>query len=156
MHASEPIARLLWLYAGFSGRSTRSETLYLLLMLAMLGTALFFLVLFLGPGRGEWLLLTIKLLLISPGYALSVRRYHDVGWRGWWALLFVPWSAIDIWRDVQILYPLALPLSPIPPYLAGAALTLATVAFVMLLWKPDEGENRYGPNPRYSPVGEPA
>jgi uncharacterized membrane protein YhaH (DUF805 family) len=78
-------------YAVFSGRSRRREYWYF---------ALFYLVIYLlllaadgvvgsfDPATGIGLLSGVfSLALLLPSLAVSVRRLHDTGRRGWWILL---------------------------------------------------------------------
>ena len=87
-------------YATFSGRSRRSEYWFvqLFLVLTNLAVAVIDLVLmdgdverFLANGGGGIVGLVWILVTIVPALAVLVRRLHDSGKSGWWALLgFVP------------------------------------------------------------------
>ena len=82
-------------YAVFRGRATRSEywwftlthiiVLIALAILAMIGTQL-------NPGEVPSLALPLILYMIGtiiPGLAVTVRRLHDAGYSGWWALMLL-------------------------------------------------------------------
>ena len=87
-------------YATFSGRSRRSEYWYvqLFLVLTNLAVAVIDLVLmdgdverFIANGGGGIVGLVWILVTIVPALAVLVRRLHDTGKSGWWALVgFVP------------------------------------------------------------------
>jgi uncharacterized membrane protein YhaH (DUF805 family) len=87
-------------YATFSGRSRRSEYWYvqLFLVLTNLAVAVIDLILmdgdverFIANGGGGIVGLVWILVTIVPALAVLVRRLHDTGKSGWWALVgFVP------------------------------------------------------------------
>lgn len=67
----------------------------------------------------------VSLLLLIPGLAVAVRRLHDGGRSGWWLLI-------------------------------GLVPLLGIV--VLLIWyasRGEDGPNRFGPDPRGTPVGGP-
>ena len=141
-------------YAGFGGRSRRTELVayYLMIMLGSvpLGLAMLWLRSSQIAVAAGWLVL---LALLCPSVALGVRRLHDSGRSGWWALLAVPGAAVNLWRDF---HPATAPAPgdlPSPVDLAVSAASL--LLLVLLLWPDDPEPNRYGPNPRYDPP-EPA
>jgi uncharacterized membrane protein YhaH (DUF805 family) len=84
-------------YAVFSGRARRSEYWYFtlfscLIVLALAAGGLYVAKATGGPPTLAVYLADFFLLLIFlPSWAVSVRRLHDIGMTGWWALLnFVP------------------------------------------------------------------
>ena len=80
-------------YAGFSGRSQRSEYWYFVLFYMLIYIALTAVDYFAGLGAaGIGLLSTIfSLAMLIPSLAVSVRRLHDTDRSGWWILIgFVP------------------------------------------------------------------
>lgn len=142
----------------FSGRSTRTELLSYLLLLALSYAALFvgfvFLVLIAGlpvsegAGSGVLLLEYVELLLTIVPYlpllGLLVRRLNDQARSRWWAL------AWPVAVFAQLISEAAeeelLSLSPDVLELISNALWLP---MVILLFLPETiGENRYGPDPR--------
>lgn len=145
-------------YAEFGGRSTRTELVafYLLVMLILaLGLALSLIVPVLrsaGIAVIGWLLL---LALLCPSVALAVRRLHDSGRSGWWALLAAPANVLDLFHDFYAGPPLEPEMAAPLADLAGLAGLASLGLLVLLLWNDDPGPNRYGPNPRMDPP-EPA
>ena len=159
MNGNELALRPLRLFADFSGRSTRGEMFYFGLLVAVFGIPALAVDLILPPHSSDWVVLGITVLLLCPILALSVRRLHDVGWSGWWIILLLPAMALGGWNRVQrLLHPFVYP----PPRLALPFLVellvggLALAVAILLLWDDDPEANRYGPNPRTGPVGEPA
>lgn len=73
----------------FSGRARRKEAIGFIVWLFLT----FFVLAFVGALTDTPLLLRIveiaSWMLIIPSTALLVRRLHDVGWSGWWALTFL-------------------------------------------------------------------
>jgi len=144
-------------FADFSGRSTRSEVaaFYLLAVIA-----------YLAIGWGELASLDLfaiklaQLILVAalacPILALVVRRLHDSGWPGWWALVSVPLLALALANAYVHLHdPLAPSLRMMLPFPVRIALAAcAIVTAVLLLWSDEPDANRYGPNPRNIGAGE--
>lgn len=119
-------------YATFRGRSRRSE--YWFIQLFLVVTNLFAAVIdfslmdgdverFIANGGGGIVGLIWIFATIVPALAVLVRRLHDTGKTGWWALM--------------ILLPVA-----------GAIVLLV---FTVLDSTP--GENAYGPSPKEAPLG---
>lgn len=85
------------------------------------------------------MILLLNVVILVPAPALAVRRAHDIGWPGVAALLLILPAAVSMimgdvfepYRTIQVALSAA--------YIAG---------IVMLLWKPQDGENRFGPDPR--------
>ena len=119
-------------YATFKGRSRRSEYWFiqLFLILTNLAVAAIDLVLmngdvdrFIANGGGGIVGLIWILVTIVPALAVLVRRLHDTGKSGWWALIgFIP--------------------------AAGAIVLL-----VFTVLDSDSGENKYGESPKASSIG---
>jgi uncharacterized membrane protein YhaH (DUF805 family) len=81
------IANVFSNYANFKGRATRSEYWWwqaFLIALQVLITVVF------GTDpedtTGNFLVLGLILVLAIPTIAVSIRRMHDIGRRGWWIL----------------------------------------------------------------------
>ena len=114
-------------YSKFKGRSRRSEYwwIQLFLVLTNLAVAAIDLVLmngdverFIANGGGGIVGLIWILVTIVPALAVLVRRLHDTGKSGWWALIgFVP--------------------------LVGGIVLL-----VLTVLDSDAGENKYGDSPK--------
>lgn len=83
-------------YADFEGRSSRSEFWWFFLW--VFGISLVTGTLSLFAERMLWTLVMVFLLtILLPTMALTVRRLHDIGWSGWWALLcFIPYFGFGI------------------------------------------------------------
>ena len=131
MSFAEAIKSFWSKYATFKGRSRRSEYWFiqLFLILTNLAVAAIDLVLmngdvdrFIANGGGGIVGLIWILVTIVPALAVLVRRLHDTGKSGWWALIgFIP--------------------------LAGAVVLL-----VFTVLDSDAGENKYGESPKASSV----
>lgn len=87
-------------YATFSGRATRSEYWYFVLIYSITYTILMGIDLAIGTFNQElmdkgsflgFLSTTYSLILFLPSLAVTVRRLHDINKSGWWVLfIFVP------------------------------------------------------------------
>ena len=153
--APVPLLLPLKRYADFQGRSTRTEfvAFYLLIMLANLVTLL----VGIGHEAQQWVYMGLALALLCPMIALSVRRLHDSGRSGWWMLLIAPWVPATIWDYVARPRPWAMPVQLGHPWWIMLPLALCALALgALLLIDDDVDTNRYGPNPRGWPQGEPA
>ena len=91
-----------------------------------------------------------------PIPALFVRRVHDHGRSGWWALLLPLTFAFAVVSDNgnPDIAGIAKLETPFWLDLVGVGAILAIWGFS--LWSPNDGNNRYGPNPRLDPDGVPA
>jgi len=152
----ETALRPLRHYADFRGRSTRSELVAFYVLMSVANFGLLFMSGMLGPlvsDEVEWTAgELVHLAFLCPILALSVRRFHDQGRSAWWLLLAVPALAANIWQSyaagfsldpfVQLEHQLPWPVSALVAFCLLALMAL-------LLWKDEEGTNRYGPNPRY-------
>jgi uncharacterized membrane protein YhaH (DUF805 family) len=137
-------------YARFRGRSTRFEMVLFAILIAILFIATGYAEPLIGAEALLWTQRGLLLLLACPILALIVRRLHDSGRSGWWALVGLPLLGFELWeayvhhRD---------PLAPSPidslPLGARVALALTGVAlFILLVWDDEQADNRHGPNPR--------
>lgn len=126
----------------FKGRSTRTELLGYWIATWLISTAVGYATIFstnVVLDRSFLFATLINLVLLIPAPGLAVRRAHDIGWPGVAALLLVGPASADIVIGSS--------LDPHP--VIQLALSVAYIAgLVMLLWKPQDGENRYGPDPR--------
>ncbi len=79
-------------YTNFSGRSTRSDYWYVLLINIIIGAVLGFLGGLLNISSITLVLVSIySLVALVPSIALFVRRLHDINKSGFWAFItFVP------------------------------------------------------------------
>ena len=126
----------------FRGRSTRTELLGYWVTTWLISTVVNYLGIYGGMASGGDALILpaiVGLLLLIPAPALAVRRAHDIGWPGVAALLLIVPAAANLMfgRALEPYATIRLVLGV--AYIAG---------LVMLLWKPQDGENRYGPDPR--------
>jgi uncharacterized membrane protein YhaH (DUF805 family) len=150
----------------FTGRSTRSEVVAFFILGVFANMSIVTIV---SSGALGWFLATIKLgwklLWRFPWIALFVRRLHDQGRSGWWALLLVapltatlvstviapliiPGVAQEIERRGALDWPVVMPSQPVSA-VALAIYLLSCVALLVLFLLPGaEGSNRYGPDPR--------
>ena len=83
--------------------------------------------------------LLITLALLVPTATVGIRRLHDVGWRGWWTLLFglpyLGWLG-SVETGAQTIF-------------AALALLVGSGILLVLLVQPGTpGDNAYGPNPK--------
>jgi uncharacterized membrane protein YhaH (DUF805 family) len=119
-------------YAEFSGRSRRQEywmyaLLHLLITLvfvALMAVSLIGMDREQGLGAGFFLVLAlwavVSLALLVPSIAVQVRRFHDLGYSGWfWLINLVPY------------------VGPI-------------VVLVFMCLDGNRGDNLYGPDPKYA------
>lgn len=91
MTFGEAVKTCLSKYATFTGRATRSEYWWFYLFQFLIGIGAIILDTIVGSGDSEssvgffYLIWFFGLLL--PGLAVTVRRYHDCDFRGWWILV---------------------------------------------------------------------
>lgn len=158
MNGNELALRPLRLFADFRGRSSRGELFYFCLLCIFLGLPVAAIDLVARPGAREWTTLGLTALLLCPFLAMCVRRLHDVGWSGWWIMGLIPALALGYWNGIQrLLNPLVYPPPRLPlPWLVETSVgVVALLVTILLLWDDQEAANRYGPNPRHGPAGEP-
>jgi len=142
-------------YAVFSGRAPRAEYWWFVLAASVVGVALGFVDAALtGPIYGAYgpFGLVFTLALAVPGLAVLVRRLHDTGKSGWWALV----------RAVSYVFLVggasAAGLTTWIEQLPGAVLIALAVMFLgwgiaafalflFVITEGDGGPNRYGSDP---------
>lgn len=78
-------------YCNFNGRASRSEYWWFVLFMAIVNSAIgFVLGIFNSSETGISIITSIVgLAFLLPGLGLCVRRLHDTGHSGWWVLLSV-------------------------------------------------------------------
>lgn len=131
-------------YADFTGRATRREFWFFLLLYSVLVLAANFFDVLDGDrvvvaarmGAAE---LTVSILLLLPLLSTSARRLHDSDRSGWWMMLlylpYVGWVAAQGRQDAELV--------------VSGAILVGFVALVILFLLPGTPmENRFGPNPR--------
>ena len=120
---------------------------------SILGESDFFVFLFQGKGWVSvvaYLLIAFWAVTILPTYAVTVRRLHDVGLSGYWALFFLLGIVPPIF-DIIHVDSFAVKMT---------FLVFETIIdwFVVALWivfgcfKGQEGKNKYGPDPKMEEV----
>jgi uncharacterized membrane protein YhaH (DUF805 family) len=133
----------------FAGRSTRTELLGYVIISWVLATVLGWAAVTAGMAGlakasfstepSPFLTIDIfNLLFWLPFPALAVRRFHDQNKSGWWALPLIV-STVLSWIGAESLLEQ-------PTRIALGA--LYAVVLVLLFWKPTDGANRYGSDPR--------
>lgn len=92
-------------YVNFSGRASRSEYWYFVLLNFII-SMVFYIITFVLASNGvsdgltvvqvlSWL---VSLALFLPGLGVSVRRLHDIGKSGWWLfIILIPCCIGLIW-----------------------------------------------------------
>ena len=130
---------------NFTGRSTRTELLGYLISASLLSTIVSWAVIAIFAAQAGnidskmAISSVISLAFLAPMPGLAVRRAHDIGLPGAIALvLIVPWIATMAFGGQPAAHPVWR-LSLSIAYIAG---------LVMLFWTPQDGDNRYGPDPR--------
>jgi uncharacterized membrane protein YhaH (DUF805 family) len=112
-------------YANFSGRARRREYWTFALVNSLIFTAFYAIYyIMLARGGSSWTLIAFifgiyGLIIIIPSWAVVVRRLHDTGRSGWWVFV----SIIPLIGELILLF--------------------------ILLADSQQGNNQYGPNPKY-------
>ncbi len=99
------------------------------------------------------------LFMFIPNLSATVRRLHDVGWSGWWLVLYAMLSVI-LPAMVMLLEVVAGGGEGAEPGIAHIAIALAWMAsygfaiflLVLMLLDSKRGANKYGPSSKY-PLG---
>ena len=84
----------------------------------------------------------------APMIALFVRRLHDQGRTGWWALILPPLAAQNFYASLRVNFHAFDPQWPELGYWNLPLLLFVLVFIAMLLVPGTAGANRYGPDPR--------
>ncbi|QDK80098.1 DUF805 domain-containing protein [Spirosoma sp. KCTC 42546] len=76
-------------YSDFQGRARRTEYWYFFLVNVVVTQVLNYTNIFLFGGSTVigWLLMLVNLAILVPSVSVAVRRMHDVGKSGWYALI---------------------------------------------------------------------
>ena len=134
-----------WKPLRFAGRSTRTELLGYLIVSWLAATAFGWLSIGMGMASIDQTrfgsLDIVNLLFWLPFPALAVRRFHDQDKPAWWATPLIL-STVLSWIGGFNLLSQAIQIILAAVYIA---------ALVLLFWKPTDGPNRYGPDPRLDP-----
>jgi uncharacterized membrane protein YhaH (DUF805 family) len=173
------LLRPLLRYADFKGRASRRE--YFGFMLVQSLVAGLIMTVMVSAGRAEnpavggvtalaafGLLGLMTLGLLTPNYAVLVRRLHDGGRSAWWLMLIAP-NVAAILMVVGALGGVvqaavdgadqSAAVSALVAGLGGAVVMIligqicGIILFVMTLLPGDAEENRFGPDPRIGAMG---
>ena len=135
----------------FSGRSDRAEVIYYIVAASLVGSVLGFPVRMLVPFEAtRWFLLALNLVFLIPMFALFVRRLHDQNRSGWWGALLPLSFLVALPRLIYVLQDHLEPRlqrQTMPFSRIGALIWLAVLLLCLL--PGSEGENNYGPDPRF-------
>lgn len=76
-------------YNDFTGRARRSEYWYFVLINFVVSQVLTYTNVFLFNGSTliGWVVMLLNLVILVPSVAVAIRRMHDVGKSGWYALI---------------------------------------------------------------------
>ena len=81
----EAYKRFLRNYTNFSGRSTRSDYWYVVLVNLLIGFGIGFIGGLLGVVEiASTISMIYSLAVLIPGIAIFIRRMHDINKSGWW------------------------------------------------------------------------
>jgi uncharacterized membrane protein YhaH (DUF805 family) len=150
-------------YFNFNGRATRAEYWWFVLFLVPVSLITWIPLI----GQVIWLATSI------PTISLTTRRLHDIGKSGWWQLAY--WG-LGIVFALGVIGPIILFLIFVmaeptgDASVAGAVLVMLGIVWVVviiagiaatvvwIIWlvrKGDEGQNKYGPDPRIATSQQP-
>jgi uncharacterized membrane protein YhaH (DUF805 family) len=138
----------------FRGRSRRTDGLTYFFAAAVLSVIVHVVFEELTDFGTSELPLTIAAVAVQfPLIAWFVRRVHDYGMTGWGVVPFVAWMVVSS----RLVTFVGIDPDALRHNLAfEIANPIVAIAFICaIFWKPDEGTNRFGPNPRFiAPVNE--
>jgi uncharacterized membrane protein YhaH (DUF805 family) len=136
-------------YAVFSGRASRSEYWFFVLVNGIVTIALAVIAQTTArrppPGQGAWfapaqlVVVIYYLVALLPSAALLVRRLHDTGRSGWWVFASFLSGALMAFSNLLPGYTL---------FFAMPALALLVALLVFTIEDSEPGSNRYGSNPK--------
>ena len=139
-------------YRDFDGRSSRSEYWWVYLAVLLVDLTLSFPELIFEPSMSRDGFLGIVRVLFGlgvliPYIAVTVRRFHDVDYSGWWTLGFPLLSVVCVALLAFVATLLGIENFSVVAIVLVIGFT--PMIFSIYLWakKGDEGENRFGPDP---------
>ena len=137
MNFFEAVSSTYSKYFQSSGRSPRSEYWYFFLFMLIVDTCLM-------TFREIGVLATgiVGLATFVPFTMLLIRRFHDIGWSGWWASY--PLVGFVVTRVIPDLLPDD---HPFLTFVLFLGLGMIIFFFYLMCKKGNEGENRFGPDP---------
>jgi uncharacterized membrane protein YhaH (DUF805 family) len=134
-------------YAVFSGRASRSEFWFFYLFSGLAAFVIGFVCEFVGtifganPNVAASPADLYVLAALLPTWAVIVRRLHDIGATGWWAI--VPFAAYVLWFAILLFTGLGWSF-----YLVVVPVILLIGLLIALATDSQPGPNRFGPNPK--------
>lgn len=149
LHATEKLSMLEAIqnafarYADFKGRARRSEYWNFAFFNVIITSVISFIPI-LGFANILW-----GLIILIPSLSVMVRRLHDTGKSGWYALL----SLLPGVVTVATFYISALIVSSLSTaiYIVLVSMIVAYIPILILLCKDsDKEENKYGPSPKHT------
>ena len=132
-------------YATFEGRASRSEYWWYVLALFILGLVVGLATFPLGfiPYASNVVTIVFFLAVLIPSLAVTVRRLHDAGLNAWWLLGYAPAVIYNILRFASDSDTSGIVLS-----VAAVSVICNIVLIVLMVLPSNEGDNKYGPDPR--------
>ena len=98
---------VMWNYANFDGRATRSQYWWFTLANLIIFVALAILAVVLSVTIGEiafGILVIYWVAILLPSIAVTVRRLHDINKSAWWLLIgLIPWIGSIILLILMVL-----------------------------------------------------
>jgi uncharacterized membrane protein YhaH (DUF805 family) len=134
-------------YLRFSGRAVRSEYWYWVLFVSIVSVATMLLDMAIvkhrhGPLESVWDLVTFL-----PGFAVAVRRLHDIDRSGWWV------ASLPIFGGVGYAMLLVFTFGSIAVFITMVLIIVIFVILICWFCQPGTpGPNRYGADP-FGPEG---
>lgn len=141
----ETFVQVMDKYAVFEGRASRSEYWWYILALIIVGftVGLISIPLTFIPYASNVVTVAFFLAILTPSLAVTVRRLHDVGLGAWWLLGYLPAATYNIVRYISESDTSAVVLG-----IAAISLICNIVLLVLTVLPSNEGNNKYGPDPR--------
>lgn len=151
-----PVATLLEAYTRpltFSGRSTRTELLYFVIVAGVISSVVsvvvpFALQAYAPVNNSARFIGILQWILFYPMFALTGRRLQDFGCHAAWILaIFAPSLISFVIQGARI--DVNQPMSWSVMALLGLSIVSTMLWLGALFWPGNEGANAYGPNPRF-------
>ena len=145
-------------YIDFDGRSSRSEFWWVYLAVLLVDLTLTLPELLFESSELNVFIGIVRMLfglgVLLPYIAITVRRFHDVGYSGWWALGFPLLSVLCV--ALLAFVATLLGIEDFSVVAIVLVIGFAPMIFSIYLWakKGEEGENRFGADP-LEPIEEP-
>ncbi|MBO4452825.1 MAG: DUF805 domain-containing protein [Clostridia bacterium] len=126
-------------YSNINGRASRSEYWWYQLTHLAFGLCYLVAAIFKAPDLVRFPLQVVSILMFVPVPALTVRRLHDVGHSGWWAII------ITLTYLINLFSPLFDGYTVITLFIIWLASMILLTVWLASKGKP--GVNKYGENP---------